>query len=130
MTDNLKRFLEEASKDAELVEKIGKADSVQTIIALAAEKGFNLTEEEMKQPSNSTPIMNDELDAVAGGKDCMCTIGGGGEAGLYSDTCACVLGGVGLMTDGESRCMCALAGAGDDDAGKTYTLPIKEGLTK
>ena len=54
----------------------------------------------------------DELDAVAGGKQCVCVLGGGGEADSWSKTCWCVGGGGGENNDGSPRCACPLAGGG------------------
>ena len=36
MTDNMKQFLEEASKDREYLEKVNKAETPEAVIALAA----------------------------------------------------------------------------------------------
>ena len=114
MTDNLKKFLEEASKDADFTQKISKADSTQTLIALAAEKGFTLTEEELEQLSHSKSVSDDELEAVAGGGECFCLVGGGGTGGTWVKSCACVLGGGGEMSDGSARCVCVSAGTGEE----------------
>ena len=54
----------------------------------------------------------DELDAVAGGGDCYCAIGGGGTADEDAKTCACVLGGGGEYDYGSPRCACVAYGEG------------------
>ena len=47
------------------------------MIALAAENGFTLTQEDLKQEPASGEISDDELEAVAGGKTtCNCFFGG------------------------------------------------------
>ena len=99
MTDNTKRFLEAASQDKVFIEKLNKAETPEAVIALAAEKGFTLTEEDLKPEPASGEVSDDELDAVVGGKTCVCVAGGGGEAGTRDETCACVLGGAGLYVD-------------------------------
>ena len=99
MTDNMKKFLEAASQDREFVEKLNKAETPEAVISLAAEKGFTLTEEDLKPALQTGEVSDDEMDAVAGGKTCVCVAGGGGEAGTRDETCACVLGGAGLYVD-------------------------------
>ena len=125
MTDNLKKFLEEASRDADLAEQINTTQTIDAVISLAREKGYELTENDLKKPVDSVRQLLDEneLDAVAGGKECACVVGGGGEASNYYKsrdlTCACVLTGVGYgadKTDADNtpvRCVCVGAGAGD-----------------
>ena len=125
MTDNLKKFLEEASRDADLAEQINTTQTIDAVISLAREKGYELTENNLKKPVDSVRQLLDEneLDAVAGGKACACVFGGGGEASNYYKsrdmTCACVLTGVGYgadKTDADNtpvRCVCVGAGAGD-----------------
>ena len=126
MTDNLKKFLEEASKDEALIEKICKAESKDVILSLAAEKGFALTAEDLSEPkAPNGEVCDDELEAVAGGKTCVCVAGGGGEAGGDDHTCWCVLVGEGSgyyhhhcgyygTKDGnENRCFCMGGGHGE-----------------
>ena len=90
MTDNLKTFLEAVSQDREFTKRLTKAETPEAVIALAAEKGFTLTQEDLKQEPASGGISDDELEAVAGGKTCGCFFGGGGE---WSG--GCVFSGVG-----------------------------------
>ena len=117
MTENMKKFLEEASKDKEYLEKVNKAETPEAVIALAAEKGFTLTAEDLKPDQPTGELNDDELDAVAGGKACGCFIGGGGEAGHYDAVCYCVSAGAGSAWDDENdkevvRCFCVTAGGG------------------
>ena len=63
----MRKFLEAASRDKEFLEEFSKAESQETIVALAAEKGFTLTEEDLKREPVSDEICDDELNAVAGG---------------------------------------------------------------
>ena len=65
----------------------------------------------------------DELDTVAGGKECTCVLGGGGKASRGDKTCACVMGGGGEYTDQvasltgkKCRCVCAVGGSGKETA--------------
>ena len=130
MTDNMKKFLEEASKDREFIEKWKKTETLEAIISLAAEKGFALTPEDLKnEPPAVAELSDDELEAVAGGKKCYCAIGGGGEkSGDKEGVCACVAAGAGeiivkrywdgngtLIELSEPRCACAVGGYGGDD---------------
>lgn len=108
MTENLKKFVEEASKNEELKEKLMKLDenSINQIIPIAKEYGFELTEEDLKPESNQTeedkPLSLDELDAVSGGDghgkrdkngtSCWCSFGGGNK-GNNDGQCACVMYG-------------------------------------
>ena len=120
MTEKMKKFLEEASKDQSFIEKMNKAETPEAVIALAAEKGFALTAEDLKPEAPTGELSEDELDAVAGGKKCYCAIGGGGEkeAGKGDGVCACVVygEGVGYLKDsdeGIKRCVCGFGGYGD-----------------
>ena len=121
MTENMKKFLEEASKDKEYLEKVNKAETPEAVIALAAEKGFTLTAEDLKPDQPSGKLNDDELDAVAGGKACACVMGGGGEEGTNDRVCFCVGAGSGNGYEWDAntnslqfvvRCFCALAGGG------------------
>ena len=90
MNENLKKFLEEASKNEELKAKLAaltdKDTAVEKAIAIAKEYGFTLTAEDF-QPAAGKELSPDEMDAVAGGRDsdcwyvgtsCLCyTIGNG-----------------------------------------------------
>ena len=115
MTDNMKKFLEEVSKDKKLIEKLQKAETSEAVIALAKEIGFVLTSEDLKSKETISEISDDELEAVAGGKICTCVLGGGGKGDDNEKTCACVIGGGGEWEDGSPRCACAGAGAGVSD---------------
>ena len=103
MTENMKKFLEEASKDKEYLEKVNKAETPEAVIALAAEKGFTLTAEDLKPDQPTGELNEDELDAVAGGKACGCVVGGGGEGGEADGVCACVLAGEGVEDRKSTR---------------------------
>lgn len=117
MTDNMKKFMEAATEDEVLAEKLKDISDVETIRALAAEKGFILTEEDLAQPAGE--LSEDELDAVVGGGKCVCFLGGGGSADAHESTCACVLYGQGdfhnSLTYTGTRCVCNCAGTGRTD---------------
>jgi len=111
MTENMKKFLEAVSSNAELVEKIKSADK-ESLIVLAKEMGLELTGADFDMPE-SQPLCDDELDAVAGGGDCWCAAGGGGTKGGKGGVCACVGAGTGGdSTNDGLRCACAFAGSG------------------
>lgn len=115
MTENMKKFLEEVSKNEELCKKLNSADQ-ETIIAMAGELGMELTEADFAQ---NNALSDDELDAVAGGYDssCGCILGGAGRVGLNTTNeklCVCVAGGGGEYTDGTCRCACVGLGFGEE----------------
>ena len=70
MNENLKKFLEEASKNEELKAKLTALTDKETAVAkaveLAKEYGFALTAEDF-QPADGAELSLDELDSVAGG---------------------------------------------------------------
>ena len=112
----MKRLLEEMEKNQEMKAKIEELDknpesTLKDFIKVAAEYGVELKEEDFKPVEGE--FTDDELDAVAGGAECGCIMGGGGSAtGRYEKTCVCVMGGGGEKTDGECRCVCAPLGYG------------------
>ena len=114
MTDNMKKFLEAVSRNKESIEKLKKAETPEAVIALAAENGFTLTAEDLKPEPTTGEVSDDELNAVAGGKDCGCFLGGGGEATGKQGVCACVAAGAGMGPNGDAdiRCICPVFGAG------------------
>jgi predicted ribosomally synthesized peptide with nif11-like leader len=79
MNENLKKFLEEASKNEELKAKLAALTDKDTAVAkaveLAKEYGFALTAEDF-QPADGAELSLDELDSVAGGSVCL-LFGGG-----------------------------------------------------
>ena len=70
MNENLKKFLEEASKNEELKAKLAaltdKETAVEKAVEIAKEYGFALTAEDF-QPADGGELSLDELDQVAGG---------------------------------------------------------------
>ena len=119
MTDNMKQFLETASRDKELIEKLNQAPDMESVIALAKENGFTLTEEDLRPKEGIQEISDEEIEAVAGGKKCYCFTGGGGEKTEENEgVCACVLFGLGEQyKDGKwigDRCGCFYSGIGQE----------------
>lgn len=114
MSENMKKFLEMASADAELaakLEEIAQADDKQGMIDLAAAKGVAITMDDLE--NKPVELDDDELDAVAGGwRECVCCMGGGGKKDSQGKTCACVAYGLGQARDGRDRCLCAFSGWG------------------
>ncbi len=125
----MRKFLEAITKEGDkaFIEKLNKAETPEAVIALAKEKGFALTEADVKPESRSGELSDDELEAVAGGKACYCAVGGGGEADRGDKVCACVLYGYGRVTgfngplkdcsmigDPFVRCLCTLGGYGEE----------------
>ena len=119
MTENMKKFMELLSTDQEFGAKASTADK-DALIVIAKENGIELTESDLAAPSGE--ISDDELEAVVGGGDCYCALGGGGtKEGAHGyaeqywgglDVCACVLAGFGYYGNGKERCGCAFAGGG------------------
>ena len=70
MNENLKKFLEEASKNEELKARLTALTDKETAVAkaveLAKEYGFTLTAEDF-QPADDAELSLDELEHVAGG---------------------------------------------------------------
>ena len=70
MNENLKKFLEEASKNEELKANLAaltdKETAVEKAIEIAKEYGFALTAEDF-QPADGAELSLDELEHVAGG---------------------------------------------------------------
>ena len=100
MTENLKKFLEALSGNAELIEKVNNAKSGEEIAELAKTLGFSLTEEDFKAPEGE--VSDDELEGVAGGLvlgSCACFAGGGGGGVRpVRPICDCVANGGGISS--------------------------------
>lgn len=114
MTDNMKKFLEAASQDKDFTEKLTKAETPEALIALAAEKGFALTADDLK-PEEAEKVSDDELQAVSGGNACACAVAGVGLVNPNKDgeeACGCGVAGIGRYTNGDVRCGCFVGGSG------------------
>ncbi|MBQ3484830.1 MAG: Nif11-like leader peptide family RiPP precursor [Clostridia bacterium] len=115
MTENMKKFLEAVSQNEELAKKLS-AMTMEGLLALAKELGVELTEADFEKPDGK--LDENELEAVAGGGECYCAIGGGGTEDSNDKTCACVALGAGYSKYGDfsdpdyERCICGLAGIG------------------
>ncbi len=108
MTENLKKFLEAVSQNAELAAKIGSM-GMADVLALAKELGFSLTEADF---GKSGELADDELDAVAGGGACACVFGGGGKEDSNDGLCVCAAYGYGIDKNDDKRCICPAVGGG------------------
>ncbi len=122
----MKKFLELLEQNEILKKQVARLDAKKDsqpsdYIALAAEYGVELAEQDFGPPQENG-LSEDELDAVAGGKTCVCVAGGGGtgEDVTSTKTCACVMVGNGSMQSGERRCVCVVGGGGDDNASGSY----------
>lgn len=126
MNKNLKKFMEEVTKEEKLRNRViqinkdyeDKDDNIRELITFAKEIGINLNVEDF-EPEDVEELSEEELDSVVGGKmvdyglswkhayssDCFCAVGGGGTADSMQKTCACVVGGAGEMTAyGKREC--------------------------
>ncbi|MBQ6317765.1 MAG: Nif11-like leader peptide family RiPP precursor [Oscillospiraceae bacterium] len=94
MNENLKKFLEEASKNEELKARLAALTDKETAVAkaieIAKEYGFTLTAEDF-QPADGAELSLDELESVAGG-DAWCLAGWPGQD---SSNCCCAMFGNG-----------------------------------
>lgn len=118
MTENMKRFFEEVTKSEEHREKLNAAKNMEEVTAFAAELGFTLTAEDFQQEEGE--LQDDELNAVTGGKECACVLGGGGTGESEREhTCWCVAIGNGSYICGTqemSRCGCVATGTGENQS--------------
>ncbi len=68
MTDKMKSFVEAMAQDQALAEALNAAETPEAVIALAKEKGFDLTERDLAMAEVPTGELSDDaLDDVAGG---------------------------------------------------------------
>ena len=67
MTEKMMSFLGEAEKDAAFAEKVNAVESLDALVALAKEKGYELTAEDLKFDLPTGELDDAELDDVAGG---------------------------------------------------------------
>ena len=103
--------MESVSENDELIKKIGTMTKDELIVQ-AKEPGIELTEADFDKLT--CEINDDELDAVAGGSDCGCIMGGGAKDS-NDVTCACVLVGGGQKeSNAKLHCFCIGSGAGID----------------
>lgn len=127
MTENLKAFLEAVSGDKAFLEKLTGTETPEAVIALAKERGFTLTAEDVQPEPASGALSDDELDAVAGGNVCICPLAGVGgtqnsaedydkkrisELTSKDNSCICFAAGAGTYMDGSIRCACPVIGGG------------------
>ncbi len=115
--DNMKKFLEYASGAGEAFQAKLAEMPREEIIALAAEKGFPLTDADFEAPNEEGEVSIDEVEAVAGGDPCRCTITGTGKVdpdhvNYKEKKCKCVAVGWGHDTNGNGRCYCLGTGSG------------------
>lgn len=113
MNEKVKKFLELVSAEGqESIERMNKADKDE-LIAMAAQKGITLTEEDFKPQSGE--LSDDEMEAVAGGYSqcgegrCACFNSGEGNGKKY-EIRLCVFHGV-----SDERCQCNSYGMGDPE---------------
>ena len=121
----MKKLLEAMEQNAELKAKIDELDknpdsAVKDYIELASEYGIEIKEEDFQPASIQGEVSDEELDAVAGGGECYCAVGGGGSESYKDGTCGCVLYGQGSHLTNSSgqgggmRCTCAVGGYGTE----------------
>ena len=119
MTDNMKDFLEFASKNETLktevkalAAKFDRKEADEDVlkaaaIELAAKHGFTLTDDDFK-PSEMTELTEDEMKAVAGGTEvCACAVVGvGGEEDGPGIDCFCIIGSQGRNNGAPGHPIC------------------------
>ncbi len=117
MTENMKRFLELVSQEDEAYQmKLTELDK-DGIIALAAERGITISAEDLEPRDDEGEVSLDEAEAVAGGKECNCSLAGSGKKGTSEQdkndrTCKCFTLGAGHDMNGNGRCYCLVGGSG------------------
>ena len=116
MNDKLKAFIEMAKADPDLGKRMTQM-GVEDLIALARERGMELSKEDFKTPEGE--LGEGDLANVAGGFGGMCCIFGaaGGrdtiDGNIYG--CACwTYGQGGDGRAGDFNCFCVIAGVGLD----------------
>ena len=68
ITDNMKAFLKVVESDAVLKERFRKAHTIEEVSALAEEKGFSITENDLRITSAPVSKLSDDaLENVSGG---------------------------------------------------------------
>ena len=115
MNENLKKLMEEISKNPDLTKRITKAGNGE-VLAIAKELNIELAEEDLKVPEQKE-LSENELEAVTGGGGCGCVLYGvGGRDGLK---CECMHYGGGVSDEtshcvgyGHGACACVGGGAG------------------
>lgn len=112
MTSSMEALLTILSGNKELSQKFTQLDQI-SMIAAAKELGITLTEADFA-PADEGEISENELETVAGGKECYCAIGGGGtSSNKNEDTCGCAIVGVGMENKKDThRCLCNVGGYG------------------
>ena len=112
-----KKMLEIASQDEDFGKKLGEAEAPEAIVELLREKGLDVAVEDLQalaQPADqdAVELSDDELEAVAGGGECGCSVYGGGKAGGKDKSCGCYVYGQGGSKDNPDRCDCYSIGVG------------------
>ena len=104
MKENVKKFLEEVSKSAELRKELKGSNDKEAMIKAAKAHGFELTDADFNS-SSMTELSEDEMRAVAGGAVCSCSKKGHGTEEDLS--CSCNGAGEGInVTNNGWRCGC------------------------
>ncbi len=113
MTKNMKTFLDAIQNNAELKEEVSKIDKkaqgkgeayLDEYIAAAKEFGITLTEEDLTEDEHSK-LPDDELQAVSGGSELGCVVGGSDISTSETRHCGCfVVGAV-------KSCGCVVVGS-------------------
>lgn len=114
--EQLIKFMNEHPGLQEKLNEMAKENSIdfnEKIITELNNAGFEISMDDLKEPSGE--LSEDELRAVAGGGGCACALGGyGGGDRLY---CACLFAGSGGIDNcdnvtGQGGCVCPVAGTG------------------
>ena len=145
MREELKKFLEEVSKNEELKQKLKalnemeKEKAIEAIITFAKEAGYTLVPEDFEEKTPERELTDEEVEAVSGGKKynfdettCYCFLGGGGGGTDSSDGeifgCGCVAYGEGGCRgeDGLLSCDCIGIGVGTTMPGEGIVSELKK----
>ena len=123
--ENVKKFYDALANDKAMQERASalnkegeKPDEAATnadIIAFAKAEGYDFTAAELEAYSRmARPLMDESLDAVAGGAysagSCLCVVGGYGKDDVTGHTCGCAIVGTGKEDEEGRYLLCAAGG--------------------
>lgn len=108
---NVEKFYEALSNDAQLQEKVGKLVSSSTvnnlIVSLAKESGYDITESDLKEYAKN---QSEKVDNAFSDWACDCIVAG---SGYYKKdySCFCFFGGGGKADPDGFHLFCVMAGS-------------------
>ena len=87
----MKKFLDAASKDAEVMEKLNGLKNPEEFITFAKKMGFSLTAEDLQPEKPKTgELSDDEMDTIAGGIDFAIGVGFHNKGSFIDNIDGCI----------------------------------------